>query len=145
MEPETTFTPLASLAGGVLIGFAAILLMAAVGRIAGVSGYVSRLLPPYTDGEFSQRLAFVAGLILAPFTVLAATGQLPTHELDASLPVVLIGGLLVGFGSVIGNGCTSGHGVCGIARLSKRSLAATAVFMTTAIATVYVARHVVGG
>jgi uncharacterized membrane protein YedE/YeeE len=145
MAPETTFTPLASLAGGVLIGFAAILLMAAVGRIAGVSGYVSRLLPPYTDGEFSQRLAFVAGLILAPFAVLAATGQLPAHELNASLPVVLIGGLLVGFGSVIGNGCTSGHGVCGIARLSKRSLAATAVFMTTAIATVYVARHVVGG
>ncbi len=145
MGPETTFTPLASLMGGVLIGLAAVVMMATVGRIAGVSGFVSRLLPPYGDGLTGQRLAFVAGLIAAPLLYMAATGATPEHHLAAGLPVIVAGGLLVGLGSVMGSGCTSGHGVCGLARFSKRSLAATATFMTTAIVTVFIMRHGLGG
>jgi hypothetical protein len=137
----TPFTPIVSAVGGALIGLSAVLLMALAGRIAGVSGIASRLLPPYEHRETGGRAAFVAGLIAAPALTLMATGKLPIQTIQAGVPVLVIGGLLVGFGSVWGNGCTSGHGVCGISRLSVRSLVATATFMVTGIATVFVMRH----
>jgi uncharacterized membrane protein YedE/YeeE len=137
----TSFTPIASAAGGALIGLSAVLLMAVKGRIAGVSGIVSRLLPPWQDSEFSGRLAFVCGLVAAPILVWFATGRFPTQTIETATPGLLIAGLLVGFGSVWGNGCTSGHGVCGLSRLSVRSLVATATFMATAVVTVFVVRH----
>jgi hypothetical protein len=141
----TAFTPLPAFVGGVLIGVAAVLLMATTGRVAGVSGQLSRLLPPYTDGETLARAAFVGGLIAAPVLYRMATGSEVTHVLSAGLPVLVLAGLLVGYGSVTGNGCTSGHGVCGLARFSKRSLAAVLTFMATAAATVFLVRHVIGG
>lgn len=139
--PATSFTPVASAAGGALIGLSAVLLMALKGRIAGVSGIASRLLPPYEDREFAGRLAFVAGLIGAPVLVWLANGRLPEQTIEAGMPVLVVAGLLVGFGSVWGNGCTSGHGVCGLSRLSVRSLVATVTFMATGILTVFVVRH----
>jgi uncharacterized membrane protein YedE/YeeE len=137
----TTFTPVASLAGGVLIGLSAVMLMAFSGRIAGVSGIASRLLPPLSDGDFSGRIAFVVGLVAAPSIVGFATGQFPTQSIETGGRLLAIAGLLVGFGSVWGNGCTSGHGVCGISRLSVRSLVATMVFMATGFGTTFVLRH----
>ena len=137
----TSFTPIASTIGGALIGLAAVLLMAFSGRIAGVSGIASRLLPPYEDREFAGRLAFVAGLVAAPLLVRLVTGSFPGQTIAAGASVLVIAGVLVGFGSVWGNGCTSGHGVCGISRLSTRSLVATAVFMATAIVTVFLIRQ----
>jgi uncharacterized protein len=137
----TTFTPIASLIGGALIGLSAVMLMALTGRIAGVSGIAARLLPPYTDNEFAGRLAFVAGLVVAPVVVLVVTGTMPVQTIQASAFVLTLAGFLVGFGAVWGNGCTSGHGVCGLSRLSMRSAVATIVFMAAAIVTVFVARH----
>lgn len=137
----TSFTPIASLFGGALIGLSAVLLMWATGRIAGVSGIAARLFPPYEDGEFAGRLAFVAGLIAAPVLVRLATGSLPAQTIAAGTPVLMVAGLLTGFGAVWGSGCTSGHGVCGLSRLSVRSLVATITFMATGVATVFVIRH----
>lgn len=137
----TSFTPVASLAGGALIGLAAVLLMWATGRIAGVSGIAARLFPPYEDREFAGRFAFVAGLIAAPLLVRLVTGSFPAQVIEAGPAVLVVAGLLVGFGSVWGSGCTSGHGVCGLSRLSVRSLVATATFMMTGIVTVLVVRH----
>jgi uncharacterized membrane protein YedE/YeeE len=137
----TSFTPIASAFGGALIGLSAVMLMAFAGRIAGISGIASRLLPPYEDREFSGRLALVAGLVAAPLLVWLVTGSLPSQTIQAGAPVLIVAGLLVGFGSVWGNGCTSGHGVCGLSRLSMRSLVATATFMATAIVTVFLVRH----
>lgn len=137
----TSFTPIASLLGGALIGLSAVLLMWATGRIAGVSGIAARLFPPYEDGEFAGRLAFVAGLIAAPVLVRLATGSLPAQTIAAGTPVLIVAGLLTGFGAVWGSGCTSGHGVCGLSRLSVRSLVATITFMATGVATVFVIRH----
>ena len=139
-----TFTPLRAAAGGVLIGLAAVFLMAATGRIAGISGIVSKLLPPYRDSEFAWRLAFVAGLLLAPLLVAAATGHAIPISLTSDTRVLAIAGFLVGFGTLLAGGCTSGHSVCGLARLSLRSLAATAAFMGAGLATVFVVRHVLG-
>ncbi|WP_291662387.1 MULTISPECIES: YeeE/YedE family protein [unclassified Bosea (in: a-proteobacteria)] len=138
----TLFTPVASLAGGALIGLAAVLLMLFEGRIAGISGIVSRLLPPEGDGQTPGRLAFVMGLIVAPLAYAAVSGLWPVPQVAATMPILIVAGLLVGFGSVWGNGCTSGHGICGLSRLSPRSAVAVATFMTMAIATVFVARHV---
>jgi hypothetical protein len=137
----TEFTPLPSLFGGALIGLAAVLLMAANGRVAGISTIASRVLPPYSDGEIGARLAFLAGLIAAPFLFLAFGGAI-VQTIGDNLPLMAIAGLLVGFGSTYGGGCTSGHGVCGMARLSVRSVVATGVFMGVAMATVFVVRHV---
>ncbi|MFT4116119.1 YeeE/YedE family protein [Bradyrhizobium sp.] len=137
----TPFTPMASLLGGALIGLSAVLLMWATGRIAGVSGIAARLFPPYEDREFAGRIAFVAGLVAAPVLVRLATGSLPAQTIAAGTPLLIVAGLLTGFGAVWGNGCTSGHGVCGLSRLSVRSLVATAVFMATGVATVFVMRH----
>jgi hypothetical protein len=137
----TAFTPIASLAGGALIGLAAVMLMAFTGRIAGVSGIVVRLFPPYADREFAGRLAFMVGLIAAPIVVLVVTGRPPTQTIQTGAAMLVVAGFLVGFGSVWGNGCTSGHGVCGLSRLSVRSLVATMTFMAAGAATVFVARH----
>lgn len=137
----TEFTPIASLLGGGLIGVAAVMMMAATGRIAGVSGIASRLLPPYADAAFAGRLAFVLGLVATPLFVWFAAGEAPAITIDAGPGLLVVAGLLVGFGAVWGNGCTSGHGVCGLSRLSLRSLVATLTFMATAIATVFVMRH----
>jgi uncharacterized membrane protein YedE/YeeE len=137
----TPFTPIASLLGGALIGLAAVLLMWATGRIAGVSGIAARLFPPYEDQEFAGRLAFVAGLVAAPVLVRLVTGSLPAQTIAAAMPVLIVAGLLTGFGSVWGSGCTSGHGVCGLSRLSVRSLVATLTFMAAGMATVFVMRH----
>jgi uncharacterized membrane protein YedE/YeeE len=137
----TTFTPIASAIGGALIGWSAVLLMSLTGRIAGVSGIAARLFPPYEDREFSGRLAFLAGLVVAPVVWLVVTGRLPVQTIQANSAVLVLAGFLVGFGSVWGNGCTSGHGVCGLSRLSMRSLVATITFMAAGIATVFVTRH----
>lgn len=142
----TEFTPFASLIGGALIGLSAVLLMALDGRIAGISGIAARLLPPYRDGTGTlSALAFVAGLVCAPFVVMAVTGQPVLQTVSSNLPLMAIAGLLVGFGANLGGGCTSGHAVCGISRLSTRSIVATVTFMATAFVTVFVVRHMVGG
>lgn len=140
----TEFTPLASSIGGAMIGLSAVLLMAWEGRIAGISGIAGRLLPPYRDSAFLSRLGFVTSLVAAPFLVMAATQNSVLQTVSANLPLMAAAGLLVGFGSVYGNGCTSGHGVCGLSRLSVRSLMATLAFMTTAVVTVFVVRHLIG-
>jgi uncharacterized protein len=136
----THFTPSASLAGGVLIGAAAAMLVLLSGRIAGVSGIVGALLVP-KRGEIAWRLAFVAGLLLAP-AAMALTGRPLSARIEADSWMLALAGLLVGLGTSYGSGCTSGHGVCGLSRLSPRSLVATGVFMAAGIATVFVTRHI---
>ena len=133
-----------ALAGGVLIGLSAVLLMLANGRTAGIAGIVGGLFGACA-GEVGWRLAFIVGLVTGPFAATLFGAPLPEIGIDASVPVILVAGLLVGFGSRLGNGCTSGHGVCGLARLSRRSLAATLTFMTVGAAVVFAARHVLGG
>jgi uncharacterized protein len=140
----TEFTPWASLFGGALIGLSSVLLMAWEGRIAGISGIAGRLLPPYRDKAFLSRFGFVIGLVAAPLLMMGASDESVQQTVSADLPLMAAAGLIVGFGSTYGNGCTSGHGVCGLSRLSKRSFVATGVFMATAILTVYVVRHVIG-
>lgn len=142
---ETDFTPWASLGGGALIGFAAVLLMALHGRILGATGILGGLLRFNDPADWSLRAAIVAGMAAGPLAWLVLAGELPVIELPISNAAVILGGLIVGLGVSYGGGCTSGHGVCGIARFSRRSLVATASFMTTAIATVFVIRHVIGG
>ena len=139
----TTFTPLASLAGGALIGLAAVLLMAFHGRIAGMTGILAGLLPPVAS-DWPWRAAFILGAIVAPMA-LALTGTVVSYDSLVPLPWLVVGGLVVGAGVYFGSGCTSGHGVCGIARLSPRSIVATLTFMLSTTATVFVVRHVAGG
>lgn len=139
----TEFTPLMSLMGGALIGLVSVALMALQGRIAGISGIAVRMFPPYLEDGSVGRIAFILGLVAAPMTYVLATGTLPTSTIVASSAVLVVGGLLVGFGSVWGNGCTSGHGVCGLSRLSKRSFVAVLTFMATAAITVFITRHVI--
>ena len=136
------FTPWASLAGGVLIGLAAALLILLNGRVLGVSGIVSGLVRAQRS-DLGWRLAFVAGLLVAP-TVWALLVQPIEARIEAGPALLVVAGLLVGWGSGYGSGCTSGHGVCGLARLSPRALAATLVFMSAGFATVFVVRHVLG-
>ncbi|MEM8795600.1 MAG: YeeE/YedE family protein [Pseudomonadota bacterium] len=134
---------LAALLGGAMIGAAAIIVMASNGRVMGVSGIVSSLLPPFRKDWLTQngwRLSFLGGVIAAPLIYLGAFGAPPVVEMSAGLTLLIASGLFVGVGTVIGSGCTSGHGVCGLARLSGRSLAATLIFMTTAIVTVLIIR-----
>ncbi|MDN2567057.1 YeeE/YedE family protein [Aquibium sp. A9E412] len=138
----TEFTPIQSLLGGVLIGLAAVMLMAFNGRVAGMTGIVSGVLPPYS-GANRWRLAFLAGAIAAPIAYLALGGGIG-FAVPVSTTALIVGGLIVGVGVTYGSGCTSGHGVCGMARLSPRSIVATLVFMATTFATVYVTRHVIG-
>ncbi len=143
---ETEFTPFASLLGGGLIGLSAVMLLATHGRIAGISGIVSRILPPSVDkAELPQAIIFLIGLLLAAPLWFVLTGAAPVQMVSSNGLLSVIAGLLVGFGAVMGSGCTSGHGVCGISRGSARSIAATMTFMATAFVTVFVLRHVVGG
>jgi uncharacterized membrane protein YedE/YeeE len=136
------FTPWDSLAGGILIGLATALLLLANGRVAGISGILGGLLRP-ASGDIAWRLCFVLGLFLAPLVWLAMRAM-PPAQIDHSPAMLAAGGLLVGIGTRFGSGCTSGHGVCGIARLSPRSLLATACFMAAGFITVFVVRHVLG-
>jgi uncharacterized membrane protein YedE/YeeE len=136
------FTPISGLVGGLLLGLAAALLLALNGRISGISGIVGSLLAP-RNSEVGWRVVFVAGLLLgASGYVLATGGEIPVR-IQAPLPILIVAGLLVGFGTRLGSGCTSGHGLCGIARLSKRSMVASAVFFGVAMLTVFVVRHVI--
>jgi uncharacterized protein len=136
------FTPLAALAGGLLVGLAAALFALFNGRIAGISGIVGGLLRP-KNGDVAWRAAFVGGLIIAPllYRLFAA---LPAIRIDAGWPMLVLAGLMVGVGTRYGSGCTSGHGVCGLSRLSPRSLVATVVFMGAGFLTVFVVRHLFG-
>jgi len=138
------FTPISAAIGGALIGLAAVLLMLSTGRIAGISGVFGGLIGLATPDR-GWRLAFIAGLILAPLTGVLAGYPPSEPQMPASWAVIVIAGLLVGFGTRLGSGCTSGHGVCGVARLSPRSIVATMVFMGVAIAVVAVTRHGLGG
>jgi uncharacterized protein len=137
-------TPLSGLFGGALIGLAAAGLMMLTGRLAGVSGILGGALQ-MKPADQGWRIAFIAGLIAAPLLAAVAGAALPRPAMTSSLVLAAVAGLLVGFGSRMGNGCTSGHGVCGFARLSTRSMAATAIFMITAIAVVAIVRHGSGG
>lgn len=139
----TNFTPIPALWGGLLIGIASILLLYLSGRIAGVSGIMAGAMR-MRGLERAWRLAFVAGLVLGGFIYIHWHNP-PPISITPNVPLLVAGGLLVGIGTRLGNGCTSGHGVCGIGRLSARSLVATAVFMVAAVATVYAVRHVIGG
>ena len=136
------FTPWSALAGGVLIGIAAAMFVLLNGRIAGISGVVGGLFRPVA-GDVAWRAAFVIGLIGAPL-VYGLVAALPTLRIDASFGALIAAGLLVGVGTRYGSGCTSGHGVCGLARFSPRSLVATAAFMGAGFATVFVTRHLFG-
>lgn len=140
---ETAFTPLAALAGGTLIGLSAVLLMATQGRIAGMTGILAGILPP-VPADWGWRIAFLAGAIGAPALAVAVGAVEIPVEVPVSTLALVIGGAVVGVGVTYGSGCTTGHGVCGIARLSPRSLVATGVFMVTTVATVFVIRHVIG-
>lgn len=133
------FTPWTSLAGGILIGIAAAMFLLLNGRIAGISGILGGLLRPKA-GDTGWRVAFVLGLVAAPL-VYQLFKPLPSVQIDASTALLVVAGLLVGVGTRYGSGCTSGHGVCGLSRLSPRSLAATASFMGAGFLTVYVTRH----
>lgn len=135
-----SFTLVSGFIGGMLIGLASVLLLWLNGRIAGISGIVGGMLSQ-RGGEFGWRAIFVAGLLLGAFGYTLAAGGLAV-TIPASIPVLVVAGLLVGFGTRLGSGCTSGHGVCGIGRLSGRSIAATATFMAVAAATVFVVYHV---
>ena len=135
------FTPWTALAGGALIGLAASLLILLNGRIAGISGILGGLLRP-GPGEIAWRAAFLIGLVAAPWLYVLAA-PLPSVRIDVSEGMLIAAGLLVGLGTRYGAGCTSGHGVCGLSRLSVRSLAATTGFMAAGFATVYVVRHLI--
>jgi len=136
------FTPWSAAIGGAIIGVAAVLFVLANGRIAGISGIVGGVLRP-KSGDIAWRLAFIAGLVAAPWFYGIAASR-PAITIGASYPVLIAAGLLVGVGTRFAAGCTSGHGVCGLSRLSPRSLAATLSFMAAGFATVFIVRHLLG-
>lgn len=142
---ETEFTPWASLGGGLLIGLAAVLLMALHGRILGATGILGGLMRWGDMADWTLRAAILAGMAVGPLVLLGLTGQAPALDIPVSTQAVVVSGLIVGVGVSYGGGCTSGHGVCGNARFSRRSMVATVTFMVTAFATVFVVRHVLGG
>ncbi|WP_438362796.1 YeeE/YedE family protein [Nioella halotolerans] len=142
---ETEFTPIASTVGGVLIGTASVLLMLTLGRIMGATGILAGFFSPASRDDWLWRAAILAGMITGPVVYLALMGEMPAVQVPISTPMLLIGGFIVGVGVTYGSGCTSGHGVCGMARLSPRSIAATATFMVFTAVTVFVIRHVIGG
>lgn len=140
----TDFTPISASLGGALIGLAAVLLMASLGRVAGISGIAGGLADKDT-GERGWRVAFLVGLIGVPFLIGFLRPDLLRSEFSVSLPWIALAGVLVGIGTTLGNGCTSGHGVCGNARLSMRSVVATLTFMIVGVATTFLVRHILGG
>lgn len=138
------FTPVSAAIGGALIGLSAVLLMLFTGRIAGVSGIFDGLINPQTSDR-AWRAAFIAGLVAAPVVAALVGYAVPMPQMPGSYITIVVGGLLVGFGARLGNGCTSGHGICGIARLSPRSIAATGMFMVAAVVAVALTHHVFAG
>ncbi|MEK9673399.1 MAG: YeeE/YedE thiosulfate transporter family protein [Rhodospirillaceae bacterium] len=138
------FTPVPALLGGLLIGLSAALLLWANGRVAGISGIAAPLLRP-PDADHGWRAAFIIGLVAAAPIYGVVIGETFAITISSSVPVLLAGGLLVGFGAGLGSGCTSGHGICGLGRLSGRSLVSTLTFMATAVATVVIVHHLIGG
>jgi hypothetical protein len=141
----TEFTPFASLFGGVLIGLSAVLLMLVLGRVMGATGILTGFVNPASGADWSWRAAVLAGMVCAPLAYFAVMGGMPTIQVPVSTPLMLLGGFIVGIGVTLGAGCTSGHGVCGMARLSGRSITATLTFMAATAVTVFVIRHVLGG
>jgi uncharacterized membrane protein YedE/YeeE len=142
---ETAFTPGASLAGGVLIGVASTLLMLTLGRVMGATGILAGLLQLSSGQDFAWRAVLLAGMVSGPAAVWLISGEMPAVEVPISTVALIVGGLIVGVGVTYGSGCTSGHGVCGMARLSPRSIVATLTFMVSTGLTVYLIRHVIGG
>lgn len=142
---ETVFTPFASFGGGLLIGLGAVLLMLGLGRIYGATGILSGAVFAENRGEMTWRFAVILGMVLAPGLVFAVTGRLPDITVPVSPAMIVVGGVIVGVGASLGSGCTSGHGVCGLARLSRRSMVAVPTFMATATITVFLIRHLTGG
>lgn len=142
---ETTFSPFLSLGGGVLIGVASVLLMLTLGRVFGATGVLAGFFQPADKTDWAWRAALLAGMLTGPLVVLGLTGEMPAIEVPVSTLALVIGGVIVGIGVTYSSGCTSGHGVCGMARLSSRSIVATITFMVFTFATVYVIRHVIGG
>jgi len=138
------FTPISAAIGGALIGLAAVMLMRLNGRIAGITGIFAGLIEAQST-DWSWRATFVVGLVAAPLSAALIGYTVPIPQMPPSLAMIAVAGLLVGFGTRLSNGCTSGHGVCGIARLSPRSIIATGIFMAAAMIVVAVTRHVVGG
>ncbi|MFT5487220.1 MAG: putative membrane protein YedE/YeeE [Paracoccaceae bacterium] len=138
------FTPFAGLGGGLLIGAAASLFVLIYGRVLGISGILGGFFGG-TREEIFFRLALLAGIVIAPLLLTSVGTNLPDLTVSSSVPMLVVAGLLVGFGTRLGNGCTSGHGVCGLARASRRSVVATVIFFATAAFTVYAVRHVFGG
>lgn len=141
----TDFTPITSLVGGVMIGLSAVLLMATLGRIMGATGLLAGFLQPTNRSDWAWRASLLGGMISAPALYLIVTGQPVALDVPVSTVAMVVSGLIVGIGVTYGGGCTSGHGVCGMARLSPRSIVATVIFMIFAFLTVYVIRHVLGG
>ena len=141
----TDFTPLAALAGGALIGFSAVGRLLFSGRIAGITGLLRRVLPGQDNARPFEAGAFIAGMLAAPLAIGLVTGSAVAQSVNGNVGLMAAAGLLSGFGSAVANGCTSGHGVCGLSRLSRRSIVATGVFMAVAMATVFVMRHGPGG
>jgi uncharacterized membrane protein YedE/YeeE len=142
---ETAFTPWASLGGGVLIGIASTLLMLTLGRVMGATGILAGMFAPSSGPDFAWRAALLAGMVSGPGLVWLVSGEMPAVQVPISTLALIIGGVIVGIGVTFGSGCTSGHGVCGMARLSPRSLVATITFMIFTGLTVYLIRHVFGG
>ncbi|MGH1329665.1 MAG: YeeE/YedE family protein [Paracoccaceae bacterium] len=141
----TEFTPYAALLGGGLIGLASALLMIFQGRIFGATGILAGVITPASSSDWAWRAILLAGMISAPLAYAAVMGGFAPLDVPVSRASLMVGGVIVGIGVTLGSGCTSGHGVCGMARLSPRSIVATASFMTTTAITVYVIRHVIGG
>lgn len=142
---ETEFTPYAAIIGGVLIGLASVLLMATNGRIFGATGILTGFFSPASSSDWAWRAVLLAGMATGPLAFFVFTGHLPAIQVPISTLQMVVGGVIVGLGVTYGAGCTSGHGVCGMARLSPRSIVATVTFMAATFATVYVMRHVIGG
>ena len=142
---ETAFTPVASFGGGLAIGLGAVLLMLGLGRIMGATGVLSGIAFPENRSELAWRAALVVGMILAPGLIYLVSGAMPELSVPVSPAMIVVGGVIVGLGASLGSGCTSGHGVCGLSRLSIRSLVAVPTFMATGAITVFLIRHVFGG
>lgn len=142
---ETSFTPWLSIIGGGFIGLSAVLLMMGIGRIMGISGITNGIFTSANTQDRSWRLAVIFGIMLSPWLYFLFSGKMVNIDINFTTPQLIIGGLIVGIGATLGGGCTSGHGICGNARFSSRSIVSTLIFMSVALITVYVTRHVIGG
>jgi len=142
---ETTFTPVSAALGGAMIGLSTVALLALRGNVFGATGILAGFLSPSSSSDWAWRAALVAGLVSGPLAHFALIGEMPAVEVPVAPWMVLVGGFLVGLGVTFGAGCTSGHGICGLARGARRSIVATATFMTTTALTVYAVRHIFGG